>query len=56
MPQRAIGSFVRHENKRETTKGVRTYRKYWIYVPGELAEEKNFQSDTWDRLTEMPEI
>ena len=50
MPQRAIGSFVRHESKHETSKGIKTYKKYWIYVPGELAEEKNFPFKPEDRL------
>jgi hypothetical protein len=50
MPQRAIGSFVRHESKQETSKGTRTYRKYWVYIPGELAEEKNFPFKPNDRL------
>jgi hypothetical protein len=50
MPQRAIGSFVRHVSKKDTSKGTRTYHQYWVYVPGELVEDKAFPFKPDDRL------
>jgi len=50
VTQRAIGTLVLRESKQKTSKGVRTYRKYWIYLPNGLAEDKLFPFKAGERL------
>ena len=50
VAQRGIGTFVRRDSKQATTKGEKVYRKYWIYVPTDLAEDKNFPFKPTERL------
>ncbi|HKM51585.1 MAG TPA: hypothetical protein VJZ75_10455 [Candidatus Bathyarchaeia archaeon] len=50
MTQRAIGTLVRRVSRQKTRKGVKTYQKYWIYLPNGLAEDKLFPFKAGERL------
>lgn len=50
VTQRGIGTIVKRESTQKTTKGERTYTKYWIYVPTDVAEDKAFPFKPGEKL------
>lgn len=50
VTQRGIGTFVKRESAQKTGKGQKTYTKYWIYVPTDVAEDKVFPFHAGDKL------
>ena len=50
VTQRAIGTLVCRISKQKTGKGVRRYRKNWVYIPSDLVEDNEFPFEPGDRL------
>ena len=50
VTQRGIGTLVKRQSSQRTSKGEKTYSKYWIYVPTDVAEDKAFPFKAGDKL------
>ena len=50
LTQRGIGSIVERKSTLKTSKGEKTYSRYWIYVPTDVAEDKAFPFKAGDKL------
>lgn len=50
VTQRGIGTLVKRQSAQRTSKGEKTYSKYWIYVPTDVAEDKAFPFKAGDKL------
>jgi hypothetical protein len=50
VTQRGIGSIVKRKSTLKTAKGEKTYMRYWIYVPADVAEDKSFPFKAGDKL------
>jgi hypothetical protein len=50
VTQRGIGRLVCRVSKQRTDKGVRRYRKNWIYLPTGLVGDENFPFETGNRI------
>jgi len=50
VTQRAIGTLVCRVSKQKTGKGLRKYRKNWVYLPSDLVEDNEFPFKPGDKL------
>ena len=50
VTQRGIGSLVKRRSTLKTRTGPKTYSRYWIYLPTDVAEDKAFPFKPGDKL------
>lgn len=50
VTQRGMGSIVKRKSMLKTSKGEKTYIRYWICVPTDVAEDKAFPFKAGDEL------
>ena len=50
VTQRAIGTLVCRVSKQKTGRGVRKYRKSWVYLPSDLVEDDEFPFEPGEKL------